>query len=70
MCAIEYILGNKQIYQKISTATYSAEKQDIIIFLHFLQITSLYASGMFSSGALSMYSVAILLFKKGFCSLI
>lgn len=39
MCAIEYILGNKQIYQKISGATYPAEKQEIT-FLYFLQISS------------------------------
>lgn len=39
MYAIEYILGNKQIYQRISRATHPAEKQEIT-FLCLLQISS------------------------------
>lgn len=37
MYAVEYILGNKPVYQKISRATHPAEKQEIT-FLYFLQV--------------------------------
>jgi len=69
MYAIEYILGNKQIHQKISRATHPATNQDITscrevasdmcIRSGFLLVLSLRQLNV-------GYSLAIFLFKKNF----